>query len=110
MLNRQYNTVFLGTELKLNLSIDPIGDLTMDDYDFKVEAYCSSRNVIRVYKANATKVDEKNYIIPVDTGAIGTGALKCKVTAYIEDPDFKDDGIRTEVVVVNTGINIVKGI
>ena len=34
--------IFLGTELKLNVNIQPIGEITMDDYDFIVELYCFS--------------------------------------------------------------------
>ena len=34
--------IFLGTELKLNISIDRFGETTMDDYNFDVELICGS--------------------------------------------------------------------
>ena len=42
--------IFLGTELKLNIHIEPIGDLTMKDYDFNVDVFCSSRQVVNIKK------------------------------------------------------------
>lgn len=99
--------VFLGTELKLNINIEPIGDVTMDDYDFEVEIYCSSKKVVDITKKEAIRVDSNNYIILIDTNVVGAGDLKCKVIAYIPDNDFAD-GLRTEISIIDTGINIVK--
>lgn len=101
--------IFLGTELKLNVSIQPIGEITMDDYDFIVELYCSPKNSIIVEKKDAIRVDSNNYIVLVDSMVLGAGNIKCKVTSYIPDSDF-DDGYRTEVVGIDTKINIVKNI
>jgi hypothetical protein len=105
------NIVFLGTEIKLNIHIDPIGELTMVDYDFTVEAYCSAKKSLIINKTQAKPVDNSNsdYIIMIDTSEIGTGNLKCKVTAYIPDGDFEDEE-RTEVSIIDTGIEIVKSI
>lgn len=108
------NIVFLGTEIKLNIHIDPIGDWTMEDYDFTVEAYCSTKKSLIISKSEAKPVEgsgEKinDYIIMIDTSEIGTGNLKCKVTAYIPDDDF-EFGKRTEVSIIDTGIEIVKSI
>lgn len=108
------NIVFLGTEIKLNIHIDPIGELTMADYDFIVEVYCSAKKSLIINKSNtqlAKPVEgaENDYIILIDTSEIGTGNLKCKVTAYIPDDDFEDEE-RTEVSIIDTGIEIVKSI
>lgn len=102
-------TVFLGTELKLNISIDPVGDLTMDDYDFVVEMYCSAKKSITIPKSEAIKIDANNYVVLVDTEIVGTGELKCKVIANVPDADFPDM-IRTEVVAINTEITIIKSL
>lgn len=99
--------VYLGSEIKLNIHIDPIGDINMEDYDFEVKVYCTQAKSVIINKEDAIKVDENNYIVLVDTKNVGTGELICKVTAYIPDPHF-DDGFRTEIVCVNTKINIVK--
>jgi hypothetical protein len=101
------NDIFLGTELKLNIHIEPIGDMSMDDYNFDVEVYCSPKKVITAAKNEMKRVDEDNYIVLVDTDVVGTGDLKCRITAYIPDADF-GDAIRTEVQIVDTGINVVK--
>lgn len=101
--------IFLGTELKLNIHIEPIGDLTMKDYDFNVDVFCSSRQVVNIKKEEAIYVDDTNYIILIDTNDIGIGNVKCKITAYIPDQDF-EDGFRTEICGIKTDIEIVKGL
>lgn len=101
------NDPFLGTEIKLNIHIEPIGSLCMDDYDFEAEVYCSQKKTIIAKKSDMIRVDESNFIVLVDTAIVGAGDLKCKVTAYIPDSDF-DDGLRTEVVAFDTGIDIIK--
>lgn len=101
--------VFLGTELKLNVNIEPIGDVTMDNYEFEIEVYCSPKKSIIIPKENTIRVDSDNYVVLVDTNIVGAGDLKCKVTAQVPDGDFPDQ-LRTEVVCIDTGINIVKAI
>ena len=53
------------------------------------------------------KADDDNYVALVDSSKLGTGTIRCRVTAHIPDADF-DDGIRTEIEEVNTGITIVR--
>lgn len=101
--------VFLGTELKLNVNIESMGDVTMDNYDFVVTVYCSTSKAIIIPKADAIRVDESNYIVRVDTTIIGAGKLKCKVEAELPDGDFPDQ-LRTEVMIIDTGIEIVKAL
>jgi hypothetical protein len=101
--------VFLGTELKLNVNIEPIGDVTMDNYEFEIEVYCSPKKSIVIKKSDAIRIDESNYVILIDSEVVGAGDLKCKITAHIPDGDFEDN-IRTEVIGIDTGINIVKTI
>lgn len=107
------NTVFIGTELKLNLHIEPIDGISMSQYDFEVEIFTSSKNVKKFLKKDCIKDDDDNYLILLDTSDLGVGEIKCKVTAYIDDDDFAGDGgmkdgFRTEVVGINTGIIITK--
>lgn len=100
--------IFLGTELKLNISIDRFGETTMDDYNFDVELICGSfKKASKIINKQDTKrVDSDNYLICIDTTEMGVGPLKCKVTAYIPDDDFRD-GTRTEITEIDTGIEIV---
>lgn len=99
--------IFIGTELKLNINIKPIGQVTMDDYDFEVEVYGPSKIPVIIPKSKAIRVDNSNYIVLVDTNTTKTGALKCKVKALIPDEDFHDK-LRTEIVCIDTGINVIK--
>ena len=102
--------IYLGTELKLNVNIDPIGDNHMDNYDWKVELFTTPNKVVTVESTdnnNAIRQDADNYIIKVDTKSIGVGKLKCRVTAYIPDGDFSDYK-RTEIQLYNPNIDIVR--
>ena len=100
-------TIFLGTELKLNVNIEKIGDIAMDDYDFTVSLYCSTSKAVVVPKQDAIRVDDSNYIVCADTTILGAGKLKCRVEANLPDGDFSDQ-LRTEVMIIDTGIEIVK--
>lgn len=101
--------IFLGTELKLNINIEPMGEFTMDDYDWLVDVYCSTKRVLTISKSSAIKIDSNNYVLLVDTEELGAGDVKCKITAYIPDFDFPDT-LRTEVSMIDTGINVIKTI
>lgn len=101
--------IFIGTELKLNINIEPISDFTMDDYDWSVDVYCSTKRVLTIPKSSAIKIDSNNYVLLVDTEELGAGDIKCKITAYIPDFDFPDT-LRTEVSMIDTGINVIKTI
>ena len=103
--------VFVGTELKLNINVEPIHGATMDDYDFDIELICGTFKKANkvVNKKDTKRVDSDNYIVCFDTAELGVGMLKCRVVAYIPDGDFKD-GKRTEVTEIETGIEIVKSL
>ena len=100
--------IYVGTEIKLNVSIDPIGEYTMDKYEFVVQFYCSQSRVVEIKKAEAYREDDSNYIFCLDTEETGIGRLKCKVIAQVPDGQFV--GGRTEISVIDTGIDIVNHI
>lgn len=105
-------TVHSGTELKLHITIEPIGDYKMVDYNFLIDIYCNSgKKVISLSKEKDTDkiklVDDDTYMVLVNTSNLDTGELKCKVTAYIPDGDFIDR-TRTEVAIIPTNIRIIK--
>lgn len=141
------NIVFLGTELKLSINIggsendSPIP--AMGEFSFKVEVFCTSKksliakynysggypitdnttsgiDIIYSNKANTDEIDRNSFILLIDTESLGVGGVKCKVTAYLPDSDFKatdnnnasnlKDSFRTEVSIVDTGITIEKSI
>jgi hypothetical protein len=101
------NIIGLGTEFKININIEPIGYITMDDYDFNIEVYCSPKRAVVISKEKSVRVDKDNYIILVDSNDIGVGDVKAKVTTYLPDEDF-EDGTRTNVSFLSTDIKIVK--
>lgn len=100
------NRVYLGTEIKININISPLGNLTMDDYDFQCEFYCYSNRRFVVPKGDMIREDANNWLAVLKTELFGKGSLKCKITAYIPDADCDDD-LRTEVLVLDTGIYIL---
>lgn len=106
------NSVFIGTELKLTLNISPIEGLTMSDYEWEVEVFTSSKRGIILKREDCVYLDDENYILLINSELLGIGEIKCKVTAYIPDEDFQNygdkDGIRKEVLGINTGVFITK--
>lgn len=102
--------VILGTEMKLNVDIDPVGDIHASGYNFTVDFFCSTKKVKRYLKEDLLPIDDDNFIALLDTTEVGAGELKCRITAYIPDEDFENDGTRTEVLDIVTDYNIVKGL
>lgn len=97
-----------GTEVKINIHLEPIGELTMDNYAWTAEIYTMpSSKVVKVSKGEAIRVDEANYIVAVDTSETGTGELKVRIKAEIPDGDF-GDGLRREIVVLDTDITVAR--
>ena len=107
MAKKDIITIFMGTELKLNLNIKPVAGFTADDFDFSVDVYCSPKRTVTKDKSELIRTDSENYVILLDTAEVGAGELKAKVTAYIPDYDYEDTK-RTEVAVYATNIVITK--
>lgn len=99
--------IYLGSELKLNVHIEPISELSMSDYDFSVELFTGRQKTITVSKSEAKQNDKDNYIITLDSQVLGVGRIIALVTCFIPDEDFAD-GIRKEVVRIDTGMDIIK--
>lgn len=100
------NKICFGSEFKLNVGLEPIGDYTMDNYDFECEFYCYTSRKVTLSKAGMIRQDENNYLAVLDSRSLGTGVLKCKITAHIPDADC-EDMLRTEVLVIDTGLQIM---
>lgn len=96
----------LGTQLKLNIHIEPLGLLHMADYDFECKFFVFQKKNVIITKAEMVKVDDDNYLAIIDTEQIGIGNLHITVTAHIPDDDFEGQ-LRKEVICVPTNINIV---
>lgn len=94
-----------GTEIKMNIHIDPLGSIHMSDYDFECKFFIFPKKYITVSKNDMIKVDNDNYLAIVDTTGLGIGKLHMTVLAKIPDADFGK--IRREVVCVDTGIDVI---
>ena len=99
----------LGTELKINVHVDPIDGLHMRDYDFECAFFVYTNKKVVIAKKEMKKVDDDNYIALIDKVKglqLGRGTINMEITAHIPDGDF-EDGLRTEKTVVCTGVTIV---
>lgn len=96
----------LGTELKINVHVEPIDGYHMSDYDFECVFFVYKNRPLVVKKNEMTKVDDDNYIAKVDTEKVGVGSLKMKFIAEIPDSDM-NDGLRKEVELVDLNIPII---
>lgn len=104
--------VIIGTELKLNINIQPIDGLTMTDYDFEVQLVSGIiTNKSKTYRKDelVKNGDDNNYILPFNTQDVGVGKIVCRIIAHLPDGAFSDRK-RTEIVEIDTGIEVVKGI
>lgn len=97
----------VGTEFKVNIGMQPIGETHLSGCDFNVVFYTNGLKEHTVEKAEMIKVDDDNYLALVDSKKTGSGELRARVFVYLPDADF-EDGFRTEVVDLSTGIVISK--
>ena len=99
-------TSIIGTEEKFNLWLAPLGDIHASDYDFSVKAYSNKQANLVIPKHELIMVDDDNFIVRIDTSALGLGKIILEVTAYIPDSDFPD-GLRTEIARYTTDTTII---
>ena len=103
-------SIIKGSDFKLNLNIDKIEGKGMHDYDFYVELYTSNSKPYILKKEDLISlIDDKgeNVILPIESSKLGTGKLTVRVIVTLDDADFLNDK-RTEIIVINTGIEIKK--
>lgn len=97
----------VGTELKINLNMVPMGNVHLGDCRFDIYAYATVGKGYAITKDECIKVDNDNFIVLVDTAKTGAGSVKFKITINLPDADF-DDHYRKEIVMIDTGIVINK--
>lgn len=98
--------IILGSTVKLNVHLEPMGDLHMEDYDFTCYVYTPCGNTVTIPKKDAIKVDEDNYMVVVDSLRVGEGKLFNRVIADIPDTDCPNS-IRREILVLDCNCKIV---
>ena len=96
----------LGTQLKLNIHIDPLGSLHMSDYDFECEFFVTKKKSVVFTKSQMVKIDNDDFLVMLDTQQLGLGNVHITVTAHIPDNDFVGQ-TRKEIICVPTNITIV---
>lgn len=97
----------LGNKEEINISLDIIDGYAMDDYDFNIEAYCSSLRKQTFSKRDARRVDADNYKIIVDTNVVGVGDIKIRVVARIPNIEYPD-GYRDAVTYLDPNVTVVR--
>lgn len=97
----------IGTEYKINVRMAPMGEIHLADCDFEAKFYTGSMHNQIIKKEDMIEVDADNFLAMVDSTLTGQGELKMRITVHLPDADF-DDGVRTEVKVVDTGIVVEK--
>lgn len=99
----------IGSDLKLNVHVEPIDGLHMESYDFECAFFVKPDRKCVIHKSMMAKKDQDNYLAPLEgkeIRSLGRGKLLMEITAYITDSDYKD-GLRTEKAVTCTGVTII---
>lgn len=94
-----YKRVKRPTDLLINLSIDPIGELHFKDVLWDAEFFTSKDGYrLHIAKNDAFIVDDDNYLCPVETGMLEAGILQCELHTRIVS-DYFEDGYQDEIVI-----------
>ena len=102
--------IYIGSDLKLNVHIEPIGTFDMDSFNFSVKlvAYSpfgKSDKSVTISKDKATRLDNGDYMVWCNTQELGLGHLYAIITCLV--PDAQIGKNRTEIVRVDTNIDII---
>lgn len=95
----------LGTQLKINVNVEPIGSIHLSNCQFKCTFFINPKKTIELEKSSMIKVDDDNYIALIDSSLLGTGTIRMTIEVDIPDTDFPS-GLRKEIDTVCTGIII----
>lgn len=98
--------IYRGSDVKLNVHVDPFGGFSMSDYNFSVELFTGKGKIITIDKSEAKKLDNDNYMVVCNSTPLGLGRIIGLVRCEIPDSDFEELK-RIEIVRVDTGINII---
>lgn len=96
--------IHLGSQFVLKVHMDPLEDGTkLSEIDFTCEFSATNKQTLT--KENLYKVDEDNYLAPLDSAVLGEGNLVLRLTAEIPCEYFAYN-IRKDISIVNTNILI----
>jgi hypothetical protein len=98
--------IALGTEMKFDVHIEPIGELSMSDYDFECAFFVYANKKVVIKKSDMIKINKDHYLAIIETEQalkLGKGRIQLEITSYVPDSDFSD-GVRTEKTIVCTDV------
>lgn len=79
----------VGLDFKLTVSMDTVaGKYNLSNTQWEVEVFASSDKVVIFQKSQATKIDDNNYSVPVESAEIGEGRYYTILSVQIPDSDF----------------------
>lgn len=96
-----------GTIKKLVATIEPIGNITLSQCDFRAIFSTYGHTPLVINKSDAVKQSDDSYMFVVDTAKVGIGELDCQLVVWIPDADVPGM-LRPEVLILNPDITIVK--
>lgn len=105
----EVQTVTLGSDVKIEFTAELPDGLTLSDVDFsgKVLNADMKNESVDFNKAGCIELEGgENYVVMVDSEALGIGTLMLKLTVLIPDTDY-ESGTRKQVVNINPHIKIV---
>lgn len=92
----------LGADVKINVQMEPLGDLHLADVNFECTFFCLHQlKQVTLKKEEMVKVDEDNYIAAFNSQKVGAGQISMAIKVYIPDSDFPS-GERLEFITVET--------
>lgn len=109
--------VYIGTEIKLLVTVDHIQETHLENWYWEAKVYTTPKSFIEIKKSegqNSTwkPYDENSIILLIDTSTLSPGALKCQMKIEVEDGDFPADADgnrrRTEIAIEDPGIELIK--
>lgn len=96
-----------GTIKKLVVTIEPIGNITLSQCDFRAIFSTYGHTPLVIDKSDAVKQSDDSYMFVVDTAKVGPGELDCQLVVWLPDADVPGM-LRPEVLILNPQITIVK--
>lgn len=80
--------IYQGSQFKAFANLEPIGTLSMKDYDFEIDVYTEmSPRRLTFTKDKCTAVDDDTYFVVVDSTKLSPGYIKMRVRAKVPDND-----------------------
>jgi hypothetical protein len=94
------------TRFKVNINMTPVDGYNLGNTEWEVTVFVGDGNkCMTIKKAGCVKVDDDNYLIPIDSAILGAGTYYVTLKVNFPDADFKD-GVRIEKKTRPTGVTI----